>query len=173
MSKVYPNAKAALEGLLQDNLTIAAGGFGLCGIPENLIIALRDSGTKGLTIVGNNAGVDDFGMGYSSLAQLKRMPVGQLKIDRSFVTFVSEDHDDAAIVKSVTELGHNLGLEVIAEGCEDQLTLDALVALGCVSVQGFFIGRPMSADRTLRWLRERAQQDAPVGTPTSGSVQRG
>src|SRR4030095_3854062 len=63
MSKVFPNAKAALDGLLHDNMMIAAGGFGLCGIPENLIAALRDSGVKGLTIVGNNAGVDDFGMG--------------------------------------------------------------------------------------------------------------
>src|ERR1700726_4989965 len=63
MSKVYPDAKAALEGLLHDNMTIAAGGFGLCGIPENLIAALHDSGVKDLTIVGNNAGVDDFGMG--------------------------------------------------------------------------------------------------------------
>src|SRR5438477_11841605 len=63
MSKVFPDAKAALDGLLHDNLTIAAGGFGLCGIPENLIAALRDSGVKGLTIVGNNAGVDNFGMG--------------------------------------------------------------------------------------------------------------
>src|SRR3954447_3108526 len=63
MSKVYPDARTALEGLLHDNMTIAAGGFGLCGIPENLITALVDSGVKGLTIVGNNAGVDDFGMG--------------------------------------------------------------------------------------------------------------
>lgn len=63
MSKVFPSAVAALSGLLADNMTIAAGGFGLCGIPENLIFALRDSGVKALTIVGNNAGVDDFGMG--------------------------------------------------------------------------------------------------------------
>src|SRR4249919_707920 len=63
MSKVYPNATAALDGLLHDNMTIAAGGFGLCGIPENLIAAVVESGTSGLTIVGNNAGVDDFGMG--------------------------------------------------------------------------------------------------------------
>ena len=63
MNKVYVNAAAALAGLLADGLTIAAGGFGLCGIPEHLIAALRDSGVKGLTIVGNNAGVDDFGMG--------------------------------------------------------------------------------------------------------------
>ncbi|MET0680054.1 MAG: CoA transferase subunit A, partial [Burkholderiales bacterium] len=63
MQKVYPTAAAALEGLVRDNITIAAGGFGLCGIPENLIQALVGSGVKGLTIVGNNAGVDDFGMG--------------------------------------------------------------------------------------------------------------
>src|SRR5438094_362763 len=63
MNKVYPDAVAALKGLLRDNITIAAGGFGLCGIPENFIAALKDSGVKGLTIIGNNAGVDDFGMG--------------------------------------------------------------------------------------------------------------
>ena len=63
MSKVYDSAKAAYAGLLRDDMTIAAGGFGLCGIPENLIQSLVDSGVKGLTIVGNNAGVDDFGMG--------------------------------------------------------------------------------------------------------------
>jgi 3-oxoacid CoA-transferase len=63
MSKVFADAKAALAGLLKDDITIAAGGFGLCGIPENLIQALVDSGVKGLTIAGNNAGVDDFGMG--------------------------------------------------------------------------------------------------------------
>ena len=63
MSKVYADAKSALAGLLKDDMTIAAGGFGLCGIPENLIGALVESGVKGLTIAGNNAGVDDFGMG--------------------------------------------------------------------------------------------------------------
>ena len=63
MKKVFPDAKAALDGLLKDGITIAAGGFGLCGIPENIITALVDSGVKNLTIVGNNAGVDDFGMG--------------------------------------------------------------------------------------------------------------
>jgi 3-oxoacid CoA-transferase len=63
MKKVFPDAASALKGLLRDGMTIAAGGFGLCGIPENFIQALVQSGTKGLTIVGNNAGVDDFGMG--------------------------------------------------------------------------------------------------------------
>src|SRR5690606_34856452 len=63
MSKVYADVKSALEGLLFDDMTIAAGGFGLCGIPENLIQGVLASGAKGLTIVGNNAGVDDFGTG--------------------------------------------------------------------------------------------------------------
>lgn len=63
MNKVYPSAKAALDGLLFDGMTIMAGGFGLCGIPENLIVALRDSGVKDLTVISNNCGVDDFGLG--------------------------------------------------------------------------------------------------------------
>jgi 3-oxoacid CoA-transferase subunit A len=62
-SKVFPDATAALQGLLHDGLTVMSGGFGLCGIPENLILALRDSGVKGLTVISNNAGVDDFGLG--------------------------------------------------------------------------------------------------------------
>ncbi|NWG70871.1 MAG: CoA transferase subunit A [Parvularculaceae bacterium] len=63
MNKRFPNARAALEGVLRDGMTIMAGGFGLCGIPENLILALRDSGVKDLTIISNNCGVDDFGLG--------------------------------------------------------------------------------------------------------------
>ena len=66
MSKVFPNAKAALDGLLRDEMTIAAGGFGLCGIPENLIAEVRARGVKGLTIVGNNAGVDDLAWAFCS-----------------------------------------------------------------------------------------------------------
>jgi 3-oxoacid CoA-transferase subunit A len=63
MNKMYPNARAALDGLIEDGMTLAVGGFGLCGIPENLILALRDTGKKNLTVVSNNAGVDDWGLG--------------------------------------------------------------------------------------------------------------
>jgi 3-oxoacid CoA-transferase subunit A len=63
MSKIYPNAAAALDGLAFDGMTVMSGGFGLCGIPENLIVALRDSGVKGLTVISNNAGIDGFGLG--------------------------------------------------------------------------------------------------------------
>lgn len=74
MSKVYSDAKAALDGILFDDMTIMAGGFGLCGIPENLIIALRDSGVSGISAISNNAGVDDFGLGLLlQTRQIKKM----------------------------------------------------------------------------------------------------
>ena len=63
MNKIYPDAKAALDGLTFDGMTVMAGGFGLCGIPENLIVALRESGANDITAISNNAGVDDFGLG--------------------------------------------------------------------------------------------------------------
>lgn len=73
-SKVYPSAAAALAGVARDGLTIMSGGFGLCGIPENLIVALRNSGVKGLTVISNNAGVDDFGLGQLlKTRQIKKM----------------------------------------------------------------------------------------------------
>lgn len=74
MNKVFPNAQAALDGLLFDGMTIMSGGFGLCGIPENLIIALRDSGVKNITVISNNCGVDDFGLGLLlQTKQIKKM----------------------------------------------------------------------------------------------------
>lgn len=74
MNKVFPNATAALDGLLFDRMTIMSGGFGLCGIPENLILALRDSGVQGITVISNNCGVDDFGLGILlQTKQIKKM----------------------------------------------------------------------------------------------------
>lgn len=74
MNKVYPDARSALDGLLFDGMTIMCGGFGLCGIPENLIVALRDSGVKDITVISNNCGVDDFGMGILlQTRQIKKM----------------------------------------------------------------------------------------------------
>jgi 3-oxoacid CoA-transferase subunit A len=73
-SKVYANAQAALSGVVRDGITVMSGGFGLCGIPENLILALRDSGVRGLTVISNNAGVDDFGLGLLlQTRQIKKM----------------------------------------------------------------------------------------------------
>ena len=85
MQKIYPNAEAALEGLLFDGMTIAAGGFGLCGIPENFILALRDSGAKGLTVISNNAGVDGFGLGLLlESRQIRKMVSSYVGENREF-----------------------------------------------------------------------------------------
>jgi 3-oxoacid CoA-transferase subunit A len=82
-SKIYPDAATALKGLVRDGLTVMSGGFGLCGIPENLILALRDSGAKGLTVISNNAGVDDFGLGLllktKQIAKMVSSYVGENK----------------------------------------------------------------------------------------------
>jgi EAL domain-containing protein (putative c-di-GMP-specific phosphodiesterase class I) len=88
--------------------------------------------------------IDDFGTGYSSLGYLKRLPVDQIKIDQSFVTDMSINEDDAFIVRYVIDLGHSLGLEVVAEGIETQETYDLLDTMGCDVAQGSLIGRPMS-----------------------------
>lgn len=85
MKKVYANANAALEGLLFDGMTIMAGGFGLCGIPENLITALRDSGVKDITVISNNCGVDDFGLGLLlQTRQIKKMVSSYVGENKTF-----------------------------------------------------------------------------------------
>ena len=90
--------------------------------------------------------IDDFGAGYTSLGQLKDLPVTELKIDRSFVTRMTEERNDALIVRSVVELGHNLGLTICAEGVENRAALDMLAIMGCDRCQGFFISRAVPAN---------------------------
>lgn len=97
--------------------------------------------------------IDDFGTGYSSLAYLKKLPVSELKIDKSFITDMENNHDDAVIVRSTIDLGHNMGLQVIAEGVENQATWDALQNMGCDCIQGYFISRPLAADVLETWLQ--------------------
>nr|MDP8944014.1 EAL domain-containing protein [Actinomycetota bacterium] len=111
-----------------------------------------------LNAMGVALSIDDFGTGYSSLTQLKRLPVAELKIDRSFVMGMSVDRDDAAIVRSTIDLGHNLGLEVVAEGVETEEIGRELAALGPDLVQGFALSRPVPGDDLPRWVA--AQPDA-------------
>jgi diguanylate cyclase (GGDEF)-like protein len=106
--------------------------------------------------LGVTLAIDDFGTGFSSLGQLKRLPVDIVKIDKSFVLNMAHDENDDVIVRSTIELGHNLGLRVVAEGVETQETWDRLAALGCDTAQGFYLSRPLPKIVLDDWLRKRA-----------------
>ena len=108
---------------------------------------LRKFKKKGIKI-----SIDDYGTGYSSLAQLKQLPVHELKIDKSFVQRLHDDEDDQIIVRSTIELAHNMGLTVVAEGIEDQFALDWLAKHQCELGQGYFISRPQSVEKITAWL---------------------
>ena len=105
--------------------------------------------------MGVRLAIDDFGTGYSSLAYLKRLPVDELKIDKSFVQGMEEDENDAVIVRSTIDLGRNLGLRVVAEGVESAAAWRLLAALGCDVAQGYYVSRPVPAAELAAWLRGR------------------
>jgi len=102
--------------------------------------------------MGLQMSIDDFGTGYSSLAYLKRLPVHELKIDRSFVMNMHHDAQDAKIVRSVIDLAHNLGLKVTAEGLEEGAAWGLLGQLGCDIAQGYWIAKPMPAEQLPQWV---------------------
>jgi len=106
-----------------------------------------------LHAMGVRLAIDDFGTGYSSLAYLKRLPVDELKIDKSFVIGLVRDADDAAIVRATIDLAHHMGLTVTAEGVEDRQVLETLRRLGCDQAQGHYVGRPLAAPEFERWCR--------------------
>jgi diguanylate cyclase (GGDEF)-like protein len=107
-----------------------------------------------LAASGAQLSIDDFGVGYTSLSHLKRLPVHELKIDRSFVANMSDDENDAVIVRSTVDLGRNLGLRVVAEGVETEEVSRLLVDVGCDLAQGYLFARPMPAGDVTAWLRE-------------------
>ncbi len=104
---------------------------------------------------GVHIAVDDYGTGYSSLAQLKRLPIHELKIDRGLVREVGHDRAGRAVVQAAVAFGHALGLEVVAEGVEDAAAWSALRACGCDAAQGSYMTRPLAADAVAAWLRTR------------------
>ena len=104
-----------------------------------------------LADLGVEISIDDFGAGYTSLGQLKSLPVTEFKIDKSFVMNMNEDDSDALIVNSVVDLGHNLGLTIVAEGVENDTALEQLAAYGCDAAQGYHLCRPVSADAFDAW----------------------
>jgi diguanylate cyclase (GGDEF)-like protein len=125
-------------------------------ITESAIIADPARALDILTRIhamGVQLSIDDFGTGYSSLAYLKRLPLQALKIDLTFVSQMTRSERDAIIVRSTTNLAHNLGLSVVAEGVEDAPTLEQLVLFGCDEAQGFHIAPPLSGNALSTWIR--------------------
>jgi len=149
-----PELSAAIAGLLQahgvpaDKLRVE--------LTESMVTADPPTAMEVLTRLsqlGVRVAIDDFGTGYSSLTHLKRLPIDEIKIDRSFVTNMTTDSDDATIVASTIGLGHSLGLRFVAEGVEDERTWQALEALNCDGAQGFYVSHALPADELARWLR--------------------
>jgi diguanylate cyclase (GGDEF)-like protein len=143
--------------------------------PQDLILEITESAvmanpSDGLAILteldrmGVTLSIDDFGTGYSSLAYLKGLPVDELKIDKSFVMDMVENENDAVIVRSTIDLAHNLGLKVTAEGVETRDAWHILGMLGCDCSQGYFMGRPMPAEKLAAWLQESAWSNVPAVT---------
>ena len=154
---------ATLSALLAEN-GVSAGKLVL-EITESAVMAKPDEALtilSALDRMGVTLAIDDFGTGYSSLAHLKKLPVDELKIDKSFVMDMEVNENDAVIVRSTIDLAHNLGLRVTAEGVETRDAWNALGTLGCDCSQGFFMGRPMPADRLQAWLRESAWARVPA-----------
>ena len=132
--------------------------------PELLCLEITESGfmedpvyaqqvLNRLAGLGLKLSIDDYGTGYSSLSYIMKLPVHELKIDRSFVATMCEDPDLQTIVRSTIDLGHNLGLKVVAEGVEDAAGLQRLKELGCDQAQGYFVSRPLPAEELALWLR--------------------
>src|SRR5581483_10995719 len=117
--------------------------------------AIAQATLAGLRTLGARISIDDFGTGYSSLSYLRQLAVDELKIDRSFVQRMASSAKDRAIVQATIDLGHALGAYVIAEGVEDEETLDLLRRLGCDSAQGYHISRPMAIGDLERWVRRQ------------------
>ena len=128
-----------------------------------------------LKTMGCVTSLDDFGTGYSSLSHLQRLPVDELKVDRAFVLQLPDNAQSCAIVKSVIELSHNLGLEVVAEGVETTAALRWLREHGCERAQGFYLSKPMAAELFVSWLRsweKLAQEDEANCDPTDSLILR-
>ena len=134
-----------------DLLTLEITETSVMADPERSIPVLHRLHNLGLGL-----SVDDFGTGYSSLAYLRRLPVDEVKIDKAFVLGMGTDLGDLAIVRAIVELGHSLGLKVVAEGVEDELSRDLLEGMDCDIIQGYLLSRALPPDRLDAWFTARS-----------------
>ena len=140
-------------------------------ITESVVMRELDKAVRvmrRLREAGIRFAIDDFGTGHSSLAQLKALPVDELKIDRSFVRDLEQGTRDDAIVRSAVELAHSLGLKVVAEGIETPAAWTALLRLGCDYAQGYFVSRPMAPEQVVGWIHEANSR---LASAESGTAQ--
>jgi EAL domain-containing protein (putative c-di-GMP-specific phosphodiesterase class I) len=135
--------------------------------PERSLIVL-----KSLDALGVQLSIDDFGTGYSSLAYLDRLPVSEVKIDKSFVFRLERDAADATIVRATIGLAHDLGLRVVAEGVENELACTLVRELGVDLYQGFGLARPMPIDHVLGWLARHGEATGAGGAKPNRAVLR-
>ena len=163
---VNVSAQSLIDRSLPETVAEALAEFGVPAARLQLEITesslMRDTARSAavlhaMTALGVRISIDDFGTGYSSLAALQRLPVDEIKIDRSFVGDMVRTPSDAAIVRSTIDLADNLGLSVVAEGVETTAALEELRAFGCHEAQGYLISRPVPADELTAWLLAREQ----------------
>jgi diguanylate cyclase (GGDEF)-like protein len=139
--------RLAHHGIGADQVQLEITEGALMADPRRVLATLRRLDRLGVAL-----SLDDFGTGYSSMQHLRRLPLAEVKIDRSFVLGMTADPDDEAIVRSIIELSGALGLRVVAEGVEDEATWRRLVDAGCHVAQGWYYARPMPADQLVSWL---------------------
>jgi len=143
----YVSACITAAGIEPAQVCLEITESGFMDEPENALAILHRLHALGLSL-----SIDDYGTGYSSLAYVKQLPVNELKIDRAFIMNMTSNKGDEMIVRSTIDLGHNLGLSVVAEGIDDPDTLVMLKELGCDYAQGYLISRPMAAPAFVEWL---------------------
>jgi diguanylate cyclase len=146
-------------GVAPSSLTLEITESTMMADPTRPVAALSQLSMRGVHIA-----IDDFGTGYSSLAYLKRLPVTELKIDKSFVLGMVTDPDDAVIVRSTIDLARNLGLQVVAEGVEHEDVWNTLAAQGCHRAQGYYLSPALPAAEFRDWLSLYEQR---TGTSTA------
>jgi EAL domain-containing protein (putative c-di-GMP-specific phosphodiesterase class I)/GGDEF domain-containing protein len=159
-----------IEALLRDtrvspkNLELEITETSIMSDPQRVIRTLNQ-----IRQLGVQFAIDDFGTGYSSFAYLTKLPVSCIKIDKSFVQNIESDHDSAVIVKSIIDLGHNLGLKVVAEGVETAAASRMLTSFQCDDGQGYYFCRPIPADATLKFLTRSTNPADPLSASKPGS----
>jgi EAL domain-containing protein (putative c-di-GMP-specific phosphodiesterase class I) len=161
---VNVSTRSLLDDAFPDAIEAALRRAGVPGdllcieITENTVMADPDRAVRVLhriRALGVTTAIDDFGTGYSSMAYLRILPVDEIKVDRSFVRDMDTDHSNFVLVESTVDLGHNLGLVVVAEGVENDSTAAALDELGCDSAQGYHYARPLMPEDFLSFLNAR------------------